>query len=194
MNAGMVDTLAGRLVTGEELLRMPDRGPCELLDGKIVSMVPPGGEHCLFESNLDIALKLFARQQKLGRVLVGEVGIYTRRNPDRVRAADIVFLSKERLPGKMPQGYLHVAPDLVVEILSPHDQWREVQEKVQEYLAIGVSSVWLVESRKRMVHVYHASNERAVQQLGIDDTLHGEGTLAGFALPVRDIFADDLDD
>ncbi|MGB2771016.1 MAG: Uma2 family endonuclease, partial [Anaerolineae bacterium] len=79
-------------ITGEELLALGDIGPSELIDGRIVTMTPTGDEHGTIEFNLGSELRAFVRRQRLGRVTGGEVGIYTRRNPDRVRAADIAFI------------------------------------------------------------------------------------------------------
>ncbi|MFZ1265293.1 MAG: Uma2 family endonuclease, partial [Anaerolineae bacterium] len=98
-------------ITGEELLALGDIGPSELIDGRIVTMTPTGSEHGLIESNLTTELRFFLRQRRLGWVAGGEVGIYTRRNPDRVRAADIAFISTSRLAQPV-KGYLTVAPDL----------------------------------------------------------------------------------
>jgi putative restriction endonuclease len=81
---------------GQTTHLMGDIGLCELIDGRIVSMSPTGGEHGAIESELASALRRFVRQHRLGLVMAGEVGIYTQRSPDRVRGADIVFLSKER--------------------------------------------------------------------------------------------------
>ncbi|HHH40658.1 MAG TPA: Uma2 family endonuclease [Chloroflexi bacterium] len=175
-----------RLITGEELLAMGDIGPCELVDGRIVPMVPTGGEHGLLESEVIGHLRDFVIRHRLGWVLGGEVGIYTRRNPDRVRGADVIFVSKERLP-ELPQGYLEVPPDLVVEILSPGDRWPDVQQKVEEYFSIGVQQVWIIEPKERTVWVYSSPTE--VQRLGEGDTLRGKGLLEGFALPLAKLFA-----
>ena len=72
------------LLTGEELLDLGDVGPCELVDGRIVPRVPTGSAHGRIESALGLELVLFVRQKQLGWVPGGEVGIYTRRDPDRV--------------------------------------------------------------------------------------------------------------
>ena len=87
-----------RLITGDELFEMGDIGPCDLVDGRIVPMTRTGAEHGAIESRLTIDLGTFVRQRGGGWVLCGEVGVYTRRNPDSVRGADIVFVSKARLP------------------------------------------------------------------------------------------------
>jgi Uma2 family endonuclease len=175
-----------KLITGEELLAMGDIGPCELIDGRIVRMNPTGRSHAFVESNLSSALTLFVRQRKLGQVLVGEVGVFTRLDPDRVRAADIAFVSNERLSRTSSKGYLKVAPELVVEVISPTDRWQDVRQKLEEYFAIGVHRVWIVEPDNRDVLVYSASTE--MRKFGEGDMLVGEGVLDGFALPVAELF------
>lgn len=85
-------------LTGEQLMAMGEPGPCELIGGRIVPMSPTGGTHARIESALGVELTLFVRQAQLGGVLTGEVGIYTRRPPDRVRGADLAFLSRKRAP------------------------------------------------------------------------------------------------
>jgi Uma2 family endonuclease len=175
-----------KLITGEELLAMGDIGPCELIDGRIVRMNPIGRSHAYVAANLSMALNQFVRLHKLGEVLVGEIGIYIQRKPDRIRAADIAFVSTERLAQTTESGYLKTAPDLIVEIISPSDRWRDVRDKLEEYFAIGVHRVWIVEPDNRDVLVYSASTE--MHKYGEGDMLMGEGVLDGFTLPVAELF------
>lgn len=175
------------LITGDDLFAMGDIGPCELVKGRIVRMSTTGGEHALLEAEITFHLKDFNRKTHSGWVLSGEAGVYTQRNPDTVRGMDAAFISKERHPAR-PKKYLEVAPELVVEIVSPNDRWKEIQDKLQEYFAIGVETVWLVEPEERVVYVYTELTE--LTRLTLEDTLHGEGVLTGFELPLRMLFAE----
>lgn len=177
-----------RLITGEELLPMGDIGPCELVEGEIVQMSPTNMEHAFLESEIGRLLGNFVVERQLGWVLVGEVGIYTRYNPDSVRAADVAFISKERIPQRLRQGFLKVAPELVVEVVSPGDGWLELHDKIEEYFAVGVVWAWVVEPKNRTIRVYHSPI--TMQKLTIEDTLQGEGVLEGFVLPLVKLFAD----
>jgi Uma2 family endonuclease len=177
----------GKRLTGEELVRTPDLGPCELIDGKIVPMSPTSDEHGRIEVNVAVVLKAFARSHRLGKVLGGEVGIYTRRNPDRVRAADVVFISEERYARRSnPPGYLDVSPELVVEILSPGDTVTDLAEKLREYFAIGVRLVWVVDPRARRVFAYRTPTE--MREYREPDTLPAEDAVPGFTIPVSALF------
>ncbi len=176
-------------ITGAELAAMRERGACELVAGRIVPMTPAGGEHGAIEVNLAAELKLFLRQQRPPpRWLAGgEVGIYTQRNPDTVRGANIAFFSRQRLPTGLPAGYVDVAPELIVEIMSPSERWSDLETKIAEYFAIDVERVWVVLPQARAVCVSRAPT--TWQRLGEDALLQGEGVLASFALPVAHLLA-----
>lgn len=140
------------LITGEDLLALGDIGSSELIEGRIVPTVPTGSEHGWFESYLAHSLNSFVLRKKPGWVLTGEPGILIRRNPDTIRAADVVFVSKERIR-RLPRGFLEVAPELVVEIMSPSDPWQDIRSKLDDYFSIGVERVWIVEPDRRTVLV-----------------------------------------
>ncbi len=120
-------------------------------------------------------------------MLTGEVGIYVRRDPDYVRGADVVFISSERIAQITSESYLDVAPELVVEVISPGNTWQEMRDKIEEYFAIGVAWVWIVEPERRQVLVYRSPTEMTA--LSEPDTLKGEGVLTGFSLPLAELFA-----
>jgi Uma2 family endonuclease len=125
----------------------------------------------------------FVEEHELGRVGV-ESGFYLTRDPDTVRGPDVLFVSREKLdPDVEVFGYYEVIPDLVVEIVSPGDTFNEVMDKVDEYLAAGVQTVWVVNMRRRSVIVYPGG-----QTLTEDDTLTGGSVLPGFAVPVSRLF------
>ncbi len=185
--ARITSVTSDRLITGEELAQMPGTDLCELIDGRIVPMSPTGEEHGRIEGNVYDALKHFARSHRLGKVLVGEVGIYTRRNPDSVRAADVLFISNDRYARRSHAlAFLDVPPELVVEILSPRDTVMSLTEKLREYFAIGVGLVWVVDPRARRVYAYRALTD--VREFVEADRLPGDDILAGFDVPVTSLF------
>lgn len=177
-----------KLITGEELQDMGDIGPCELIDGRIMPMSPTGGEHAFLEFSLGRHLGNFVADSQLGWVLGGEVGIYIHRDPDRIRAADVAFISKDRSPKRPSKGFLEVAPELVIEIMSPDDRWQQIRQKLEDYFSIGAEWVWIVEPENRAILVYHSMTE--MQKLDEAATLSGEGVLSGFELAVADLFAE----
>jgi Uma2 family endonuclease len=79
-------------------------------------------------------------------------------------------------------------PDLVIEVLSKGNTPKEMARKLDEYFRAGVRLVWYVNPKKRTVRVYTARN-RSVLLLE-NDTLDGGDVLPGFALSIRDWFAE----
>jgi len=176
------------LLRAEDVLLMEHLGRWELVKGELITMNPAGGEHGRLAMSLGAALWNFARPRKLGEVFGAETGLFIERDPDTVRAADVMFVSNERL-ARMSDltGFLTVAPDLAVEVVSPHDYWGAVEEKVAEYLAADVRLVCVVSPKTKSVHVYRPGNE--VLRLSGDDELSGADVLPGFALKVSELFA-----
>ena len=168
-------------------MRMPGLDPCELVAGRVVRMTPTSPTHGRIEVNVAAALKQIVRTQNPGVVMAGEVGVFTKRNPDTVRAPDVLFLSHERdALRRRPQGFLNVAPELTVEILSPTDRPDRVRRKLDEYFAAGVRLVWVIDSATRSVQVHHGHGEPL--SLAPGAVLTGEDVLPGFEMPVDDIF------
>jgi len=174
-------------ITGEMLFKLGDMGRTELVKGEIIYLSPTGHLHGFLESNFDRVLGAFVYQHKLGRVFVGEVGIYTHRNPDTVRVADVAFISRERLAQVQSQSYLDVAPELIVEVLSPDDAWSQLMEKLEEYFTIGVQMVWVADPRRQQVYVYSSLTE--VERFTMAEVLSGGKILPGFSVPVAELFA-----
>lgn len=178
---------ADTLLSADDLLAMGEIGPCELVRGRIVPMTPTGNPHGACEARFCAALQAWADAHGAGKVRVGEVGILTGRDPDTLRGADVVFISNERYARRtLTAGFLDVAPDLVVEVLSPWDRWAEVVQKLREYFAIGVRLVWLADPGARIVYVYRSFAE--MRELGAGATLLGDEVLPAFAAPVATLF------
>lgn len=159
------------LLTAEAFAQRPDPGyPEELVRGRIVAMPPTGRRHGQVCANAVFLLSLFVRQRQLGHLLSNDAGVITRRGPDNVRGPDVAFYSYARLPrGPLEQAYGPEVPELVVEVRSPHDRWREVHEKVAEYLAAGVTAVLVLDPDTSTAHVLHADQPTRV--LGPEETL-----------------------
>lgn len=150
-------------------------------------MTPVGMEHGGVVINLGRLLSAYARENRLG--LVGtEIGFRLHRDPDTVRAPDIAFVARDRLPTEgIPKKFADFPPNLAVEVVSPEDTASEVLKKVEEYLAAGVGLVWVVDPGTRTVTVYRSLQD--VKILTADQALDGGDELPGFRVEVAEIFA-----
>jgi Uma2 family endonuclease len=177
-----------KLITGKEFFLLEEPERCELVQGRVVPMPPPPGfDHGATESGFTIEIGWFVRTHDLGRIAGGEVGLYTGRNPDTVRAADLLFISHERYAKRdRTDPYLDVAPELIVEIRSVSNTKVHIAEKVTEYFAIGVKLVWVADPKTRCVDVYRSPTD--IRRLTATDELSGEEILPGFSVPVARFF------
>lgn len=177
-----------KLLTADDLLRLHSEGVRgELIRGVFHKGMASGVEHGELVMNLGFIVNGFTKPRRLGRVVGSDVGVRLERNPDTVREPDLAFVSAEKLPlGVRNTGYLEVAPDLVVEIVSPSDRVSDVAEKARMWLSYDTELVWVIHPDSRTVDVYRASAQ--VETLGEDEVLDGAPALPGFACSVRDVF------
>lgn len=174
-------------ITADELLHL--REPAarrELVRGELIVREPAGFRHGDIAARLLIAVGTFVESRFLGRVFTAETGFRLRTDPDTVRAADVGFLRRDRLPNPPPRGYAAIAPDLVIEVLSPDDRPGDVLSKVGDWLEAGTSLVWVVDPERRTARVYRADGS---QELLTDaDRLNGESVLPEFQYELRRAF------
>ena len=160
---------------------------CELVDQTLVEKAV-GYESSVVALTIASILRTFVKPHKLG-ALSGADGMF-RLLIQSVRGPDVAYLSRQRFPdGKFPtEAYPALAPDLVVEVLSPGNTKAEMSRKRIEYFHSGVRLVWIVDCDDRSVAVYTSPNAFLV--LGEDATIDGGDVLPGFTSTVADFFSD----
>ncbi|HUE69886.1 MAG TPA: Uma2 family endonuclease [Pirellulaceae bacterium] len=168
------------MATEEDALKEP---VCELIDGILVEKAT-GAYESLLASLLITEINNYLATNPIGFV-TGEQGPY-RLLPRRMRVPDVAFVCWDRLPArKLPRGQvLSVAPDLVVEILSPSNTKKEMEKKLKEYFKAGVRLVWYVDPEKRTAEVFTSPAD--VEQLDAEGILDGRDVLPGFKLKIKD--------
>jgi Uma2 family endonuclease len=172
--------------TAEEAFWLNPPGRWELVRGEFVYMMSPTGTlHGYLVQRIAQLLGEFVGPAGLGLVLAGDPGFVLRRHPDTVRAPDVAFIRRSRVPDPLPEQYFEGAPDLAIEVLSPDDRWPEVEAKITEYLDAGTVEVWVIDPRKRQAHAVTPAGRRV---LGGGDELASPELLPGFALRLADLF------
>ena len=137
--AGMSETT---LMTAEELLRLrlPDKRT-ELVRGRLVVRDPGGARHGAVANRIGYRITAHVEAHDLGRVYAAETGFQIEAAPDTVRAPDVAFIAKRRVPEVEPRGYPGWAPDLAVEVLAHDDHPAETLKKGAQWLTVGVRLV-----------------------------------------------------
>jgi Uma2 family endonuclease len=117
-----------RWMSAKELLRL--NGPEARRELVRAHRAPAGFRHGDIAARLLIAVGTFVESRSLGRVFTAETGFRLRTDPDTVRAPDVAFVRRDRLPDPPPRGYAAIAPDLVIEVLSPDDRPGDILSRV----------------------------------------------------------------
>jgi len=160
----------------------------ELVRGDLYAMTPASPKHGIYATRLAAALLAFVDEHDLGIVVSSEPGFILQHEPlATVRAPDVAFISKARIPpADLQEGFWALAPDLVVEIISPSESANAIQEKVNDYLQAGTHLIWLVYPRLQNVVEYRSLQQ--IRQIGPEGELEGGDLLPGFRLPMRTLF------
>ena len=175
------------LQTAEDLERLSAQGyHYELIKGELREMAPPGGPHGSSTSRLSVFVGIIVIDQDLGETFAAETGFLVGRNPDTVLAPDFAFVAKGRLSNPLPCSYVPVVPDIVLETRSPNDTKKQVADKVEQWLALGVCLVWEMNPQTRVLTV-HQQNQMP-RFLTENDMLDGGDILPGLAVPIARLF------
>ena len=167
------------LMTVEELLQtnIPNKRT-ELVRGRLIVREPAGYSHGRVTLNLTVRLGAHVESAGCGQLVAAETGFTLFRTPDTVRAPDIAFVRRERLPDPATTGFPEMAPDLVVEVLSPDDRPGETLAKVGDWLEAGARLAWVIDPQRRLARIYRADGTESL--LAESDALDGEDVLPGF--------------
>ena len=186
-----MDAIVATHVTADDLASLKGDGyRYDLLKGDLIRVSPAGLRHSRLAAEIARRLGNFLLERlHLGVVVGAETGFRLSQDPDTVLGPDAAVVRSARLPGPEAQvGFLELAPDLAVEIVSPTDRWTTVNSKVDAYLSAGVRLVWVVEPGPRAVRVYSAEGPEQGLRADRGDVLQAESVLPGFALPLAELF------
>lgn len=174
------------LMTADDLWHasIPDKR-VELVRGVLQVREPPGYLHGSVTAQLARFLLNYVADHDLGGVLAGDAGFKIATDPDTVRGPDVAFVRREREPDRRARGFPALAPDLVVEVLSPHDRPGEVLAKVADWLSGGASLVWVVDPERRLARIYRADGSETI--VAAEGVLDGEDVLPGFSCPLASV-------
>jgi Uma2 family endonuclease len=188
----MNEVAAARLMTTEELLALPDDGVRRwLIRGELreSGMSKRGRLHTAASTRVAHVLMSWLEQQPTprGDVLTGDAAFRLSRDPDTTVGIDIAYISPELAAGApRDAAVIDGLPVLAVEILSPSNQWDDVTEKIQRYLAVGVPLTWVLDPVFRTVQVYRPGTEPEL--FNVRKELAGDPHLPGFRVAVAALF------
>jgi Uma2 family endonuclease len=151
---------SSKTLTYEEWLALPEvEGVEEVVNGEIRIMPPNKWNHTRVVEAL--ARQLIARLSPEETYVVTSVfGLVVRREPLALRVPDLAVFRADQIVEH--DGYIHSAPELVVEVLSPANTRSERTGKLQDYESLGVPEVWVVSPEAQTVEVLLLNQDRSL--------------------------------
>jgi len=149
--------------------------------GHLIIMAPAGGSTGYRNSEVNADLVIWNRQTQLGKVFDSSTCFRLPQGGDR--SPDLAWVRQDRWDALTPElqdKFPALAPDFVMELMSPSDTLAEAQAKMEEYQQSGVRLGWLIDPKHRQVWIYRLG--QAPQLLDNPDRIGGEGVLLGFHL------------
>jgi Uma2 family endonuclease len=155
--------------------------------GELIVMSPTGGETGKLNASMIADFVIWNRQTKLGEVFDSSTCFKLPNGSDR--SPDVSWIKLERwntLKPEQREKFPPIAPDFVLELMSPSDSLSETQAKMQEYVDAGVKLGWLIDKKTRRVEIYRQGQPKEVLESPI--SLSGEDILPGFVLDLQIIW------
>ncbi len=154
--------------------------------GELLIMPPTGSDTGRRNVKITTQLDIWNSQNNLGEVFDSSSGFKLPNGADR--SPDASWVPRERWEALTPEqqeGFAPICPDFVVELRSPSDSLKKIQEKMQEYIENGARLGWLIDRKNKRVEIYRPN--RDVEILENPATLSGEDVLPGFVLDLTPI-------
>lgn len=160
----------------------PETGHYELDAGELIVVSPPKPRNGFICDRLIRHLSEFVERTGVGKI-VSNVGF--RLGNETVRATDVAFISRDQFKNLDPDEYVEGSPTIAIEVVSPTDSFEDMNTKMEQYLAGGAQSVWIIVPRTQKVEICRAGESRVVLDRGSVIT---DSVLPGFSLPVASLF------
>jgi Uma2 family endonuclease len=154
--------------------------------GNVYLMPPSGGESGYQDSEAYAQLRNWARRKKHGKAF-GPATTFVFTNNAK-RCPDAAWASNERvyaIPYEKRRQRIPIVPEFVIEVKSPTDSYKNLQDKMRWYIKNGVELGWLIHPDKREVMIYTKTETNTLTNL---DKLRGTGPVQGFTLDLRPIW------
>ena len=160
------------LLTYDDYLALPETMQrYEVIDGKLIMEPAPLFGHQWHSRKIFQPMANYVDENLLGLVVYAPVDIMISRTPLRTRQPDVLYISFERiaqlgLDNMEELPFLDIAPNLVVEIVSPSESQQNISDKLVDYQRMGVNECWLVRSREGTIEVvqFISDSSRTVER------------------------------
>ncbi len=184
----MPTSVTTSIVTAQELFSFPADGfRYELINGTLQMMSPAGGRHGRIAIQIAWLLKNHVHENQAGIVFAAETGFRISSDPDTVLAPDVAYVERSRYERlDETTSYLPIAPDLVVEVLSPSDRLAAIESKAFAWLDASSRLVLLIDPEHETIHAYRSRTQIEIFQA--HETIDCSDAVTDWTLHVADVF------
>jgi Uma2 family endonuclease len=177
-----------RLYTADDISEM--RGLFEIIKGEIREVSPSGLRSTILAAEIARLIGNYVHDHKLGFMTSSDGGFLLSTDPDTIRVPDVGFIAKNKVNIPITSGFAAVAPDLVVEVISPSNSEKEIRERVKDYVDAGTQMIWVIYPDDQSADVYtpaegESANLKFIESGGV---LEGGDVLPGLRVSLREVF------
>ncbi len=185
---------AKKLLTSDDLFAMRPSNKVdrwlfrgELRESKVTKRNPSHSATVVMASTI-LHNWLKTRPQPRGRVYCGEAYFRIRQDPETNVGIGVALASPEQNASTAKRASsVDGAPVLAVEVLSPYDKRKDIDETIMEYLDCGVSQVWIIDPYQETLTVHRADREQ--EFFTLSDEFVGDDFLTGLTFPIAELFS-----
>lgn len=126
---------------------LPEGTPVQLIENKLIMAPSPIVRHQRISNEINVKLYNFVKKNNLGDVFYAPLDVYL--DEQNAFQPDIIFIQKNNMGIIEEDGFIHGAPDLVIELLSPSTSKYDLHEKKDVYERSGVKEYWIVDPESK---------------------------------------------
>ncbi|HEV2831483.1 MAG TPA: Uma2 family endonuclease [Hanamia sp.] len=154
---------------------------------QIYIMPPTGNDSSAKNATITFELVLWNKKHKKGIVFDSSAGFFL---PDKsMRSPDTAWISNERwmkVSEEEKKKFAYIAPDFVIELMSPSDRLNELQAKMEKWITNGVLLAWLIVPEAQQAFIYRKNGTIDIVK-SFDEKLSGEDILPEFVLNLKNL-------
>ncbi len=156
-------------------------------EGKLIIMIPTGGESSERENSLSFLVTVWNRKHKFGKVFSPSGGFNL---PNKaMRSPDVAYISLDKwkaIPRPLRKKFPPICPDFIVELKSDSDNINILKEKMLEWMDNGCRLGWLIDPYEEKAYIYRPNKEVELAD-SFEQKLSGEDVLPGFELDLSEL-------
>jgi Uma2 family endonuclease len=173
---------SGMRLTSDEYLALPDDGfRYELIDGVVVMSPTPKPDHQDAVAAIEFQIRLFLREHPIGRLYED---IDVRFDAQTLYAPDLLFIAAGRLPRRPTR--IDVVPDLIVEVISPSSERRDLTTKMADYQRCGVKEYWVIDAARHSMRFFRLQRGK-LTAVRVSGTRFRSRAIPGFVLNLAEL-------